>query len=127
MTLSPLAARIAALRESSDTSTVSASTNTTPLETYVRLYNKARGSEQGGGSCYTNYMEGAKLLYTYLSPISVDHSMVFKSSPMPEVFHAYEVQRLTEILAGGMQAENFNYIANCVIYYTAKHVIEDMI
>lgn len=130
--MSKLAARIAAMRQvtaqADNTSTTSEARNPTSLETYVRLYNKCTD-----GVCYIDYMEGAKLLHTYLSPISIPHRDLYPNlltgcRSIPALMDAYAIQRLTLILAGpeGFQAENFNYIQSLVVYYTAKHILEEI-
>lgn len=117
-----LAERIAALRLASDDSTVSDATNPTSLEVFVRIYNKCKGE----GSCYTDYMEGAKLLYTYLSPIEIPHLMLSARPKLPALCDGYATQQLVKIVAGNMQAADFNYIHNLVVYYTAKHILEEV-
>ncbi len=123
---SPLALRLAALREGSNKSSVSEASNTTPLEAYVRLYNKAKGSEDGGGSCYTNYMEGAKFLYSYLSPIEVPSDIVFNSTPIPALVSGYELGEIAKILTGETYGNNHAYVCSLITYYTAKHILESI-
>jgi hypothetical protein len=137
--LTPLAARIAKLRASTNTSPLSEATNTTPLETYIRLYNKAKGSENGGGSCYTNYMEGARALYAYLSPIEIPDTTRFSKLAIPAIFHGYEVGALVQtvfypvslVQVDGMSTEEYfakvDYLKNLVVYYTARHILEEAI
>lgn len=119
---STLMKRLKQLRETTDTSVTSECKSPTSLETFLRIYNKCRD-----GECYTDYMEGAKLLHSYLSPISIPPDLVVNSF-MPALFHAYEVQQLAKILAGkeGYKNPNFNYIRNCIGYYTAKHIMEEI-
>jgi hypothetical protein len=56
---------MAAIKERANTSVTSSNSSPTSLEDYIRVYNKA------GMDCYTDYMQGAKLLYKFLSPIEI--------------------------------------------------------
>ena len=128
------------LRENSNTATTSDITTPTSLETYLRIYNKAKGSKDGGGSCYTNYMQGAKALYKFLSPIEIPTDIIFNSTLMPAVIHGYEVDQIAHIFCPSGASitsrpdwnmdkwlSRMNYISNLVVYYTAKHIMEEII
>lgn len=107
-----LAERLAQLRESTNTSMVSNNLSPTSLSTYLAIYNKAKNE----GDCYINYMEGAKILYKYLSPIEIpvipDNLL---PTYIPRLFHGYEVQQLAMILA---PREAHNDLHNWIAYFT---------
>lgn len=126
--MTSLAERIAAMRKKTDTSTVSSATNSTPLEVYVRLYNKCSTLTSQGleGSCFVNYMEGAKLLYKWLSPIEINRSIVFKASRTPDLMSSYSVGALASVISGEAYGKEYRYIHNLVVYYTAKHILEEI-
>lgn len=116
-----LAERMAAVREKHNTSYLSEATAPTSLEDYVRLYNKA------GRLCYIDYMEGAKALYKFLSPICIPDDIIFTQSKAPAMFHGYELIRVAEIVSGQTFGAAYNYVYNCIVYYTAKHILEGVI
>ena len=128
--LPSLSARLAALRESKNPSIKSTDSSSTSLATFLSIYNKAKDIDDTvNGSCYTDYMAGAKLLYNWLSPIDIP---VLPNLPtnVPAVFHQYEVNQLADILTG--KSNNYNnihewicrskYIAAVIIYLTCKEV-----
>ena len=85
-----------AIREKLNTSSLSEAANTpTPLATFLAIYNKA------GREGYNDYMQGAKALYKYLSPIIIPVIPEADKLPdtMPAIFHGYEVNQLVAILA----------------------------
>lgn len=119
--LTKLQLALAKVREQHSTVTTSDDVTPTSLETFVRMYNKA------GKACFIDYMEGAKRLYAYLSPIEIPQGIVFtKDLPVAGLISAYSAQRLTQILCGksGFANPQFNYIHNLVLAYTAKHMLE---
>ena len=128
-----LAERIAAVRkvaaEADNTSITSELRTPTSLETYVRIYNKCNSLTSQGleGSCYVNYMEGAKLLHTYLSPIVVPTDVVFNSVLRPDLISGYAVSEVANIISGKTYGSEHNYIHNLVVYYTAKHILEEVV
>jgi hypothetical protein len=115
-----LAERMAAVREKHNTSYLSEATRPISLEDYVRLYNKA------GRSCYVDYMEGAKALHKFLSPIIIPTDIIFTSS-VPALCISYEIRQLAVLLSGETFGAAHNYVHNCIIYYTAKHILEGVI
>lgn len=115
--------RLAALREGANTSVTSDATNPTSLETFVRLCNKA------GSECFLDYMKGAKALYKYLSPVQTDVTIFFDGpdpSAVPGLVNAYALDQLTRIVSGETYGPGYMYCRNCIIYYTAKHILEQM-
>ena len=124
--------RLAAIKEQTNTSPLSACSQAVPtsLETYIRLYNKC------GRECYLNYMAGAKALAAYLAPIHIpsETDITFsKTLRKTALIHGYEVQQLAFIIARQNYPElegtsailsHVNYIENCIVYYTAKHIVE---
>tara|TARA_R110000796_G_scaffold72587_2_gene163926 strand:+ start:3229 stop:3606 length:378 start_codon:yes stop_codon:yes gene_type:complete len=116
-----LAERMAAVREKHNTSYLSEAIAPISLEEYVRIYNKA------GNLGYVDYMEGAKALYKFLSPVCIPHDIIFNQSNAPAIFHGYELIRLAEIVSGQTFGAAYNYVHKCIIYYTAKHILEDVI
>lgn len=123
-----LAERMAAVREKHNTSYLSEATTSISLEDFVRMYNKA------GRQCYIDYMEGAKALHKFLSPIIIPSDIIFTGST-PAVIHAYEVGAVASIFypvtlvqTGGMSTELYfakhKYLSHLILYYTAKHILE---
>lgn len=129
MSTMTLAERLAKLRENTNTSMTSDSSSTTPLSTYLEIYNKASSYE---GSCYTNYMEGAKILYKYLSPIEIpviDDSLL--PTYIPAIFHKYEIQQIASILAPRSAHNNIdnwlaysNIVQRTIVYLTLKGLVK---
>jgi hypothetical protein len=116
-----LAERMAAVREKHNTSYLSEAIAPTSLEDFVRLYNKA------GRLGYVDYMEGAEVLYKFLSPVIIPSDIIFTSSNIPAIFHGYELIRLAQIVSGETYGAAHDYAHECIIYYTAKHVLEGVI
>ena len=126
--LMSLSERLAAIRQVSNTSPLSEVTRDFPLEQFIRLYNKC------GRECYINYMAGAKKLITYLAPIEIDSNIIFSNNLMhTAIIHGYEVQALAFLIAESVYPQlaktvdilkHVKYIENCIIYYTAKHILE---
>ena len=70
----------------------------TKLSTFLTLYSKARQE------CYIDYMEGAKLLHSWLtSPLNPDiiftSSYIDSKSSIPEMLVNYEILELAKILS----------------------------
>ena len=130
-----LAERLAALRANTNTSTKSASKLSTPLATYLKLYGKAGLDRVSGGSCYVNYMQGAKLLLTWLSPISIpeiDKALLPKK--VPSWFHHYELQQISALLVPTVNTVPSNeelsaalrsraYVERVICYLIAKEIL----
>jgi hypothetical protein len=116
-----IAERMAAVREKHNTSYLSEAIAPTSLEDFVRMYNKA------GRLGYVDYMEGAEALYKFLSPVIIPSDIIFTSSNTPAIFHGYELIRLAQIVSGEIYGASHNYVYNCIVYYTAKHVLEGVI
>ena len=112
---------MAAVREKHNTSYLSEAVAPTSLEDYVRLYNKA------GRLCYIDYMEGAKALYKFLSPICIPQLVPRKMHKMPALFHGYEVQQVAYIVSGETYGDKYKHIENLILHYTAKHILEGVI
>ncbi len=103
-----IAERLAALKKGTDTSikTKEAALIPTPLSVFLSIYNQAGLDKRLGGSCYTNYMQGAKLLIDWLSPISIpDIDTKLLPKHMPNWFHAYEIQQLAMLLVPYLEGE----------------------
>jgi len=62
------------------------------LSGYI-LYIYERAEEE----CYPNYMEGAKALYKYLSPIGIPDTHALRRMKTPSCFYSYETQELEKI------------------------------
>lgn len=119
--MATLLERMAAIRENANTSVHSEATNSTPLEDYIRLYNKSKGE------CYTEYMKGAKALHEFLSPIDIpSEGVAVQPRPLACLFHGYEVQQLANIISGETFGTKHNYATNLILYYTAKHILEEV-
>lgn len=119
--MTTLLERMKALKENANTSTISIEGKNTliPLEIFIRLYNKA------GMYGYIDYMQGAKELYKFLSPIEIPSIQIPKLK-VPRLFHGYEVSALTNIIVENKQADNYDYVRNLVVYYTVKHTLEEV-
>jgi hypothetical protein len=115
-----LAERMAAVREKHNTSYLSEATAPISLEDYIRLYNKA------GRWGYVDYMEGAKALHKFLSPIIIPTDIIFTSST-PALCSTYEIRQLASLLSGETYGAAHDYAHECIIYYTAKHILEGVI
>lgn len=86
-----LSARLAALRESKNPSPKSTDSSSTSLATFLSIYNKSRGE------CYINYMEGAKALYHWLSPIDIPTDTM-PLAKLPDFLITYEINQLAALL-----------------------------
>lgn len=88
--------RLAQLKALYDTTTVSDNKTPTPLWVYLYIYTRA------SGICYMNYMEGAKLLYKYLSPIElpIDKFAAIEDEhcPVPTLLSGYDSWELAKII-----------------------------
>lgn len=86
---SDLKEKLAKMLEERNASTKSKAANSTPLSAYVIIYSKA------SSECYVDYMEGAKLLWDWLSPIEVPEEEVDNSKmKLYNLINTYEVQKL---------------------------------
>lgn len=63
-----------------------------PLDAFLALYNKAHSE------CYVNYMEGAKLLNAWLSPILSPPTYEVDIACKYPTINSYDIQRLGIIL-----------------------------
>lgn len=130
-----LTARLAALREAKDTSMVSADTSPTPLATFLGIYNRAKDVYHPDpevpiikGSCYTNYMEGAKILYKWLSPIVIpDIPANLLPTFEPAIFHSYEITQIANILSPYKDTKDMTYhkyLKQVIVYLTLKDIMK---
>lgn len=80
-----------------------------PLETFIDMYIAYRRT------CYVNYMEGTKLLYKWLSPISKPPTENIPS--YSKLLGGYETQQLAIILAANTNTyrDHYNYIIHRTI------------
>lgn len=118
--MSALTDRLAALRETTNISTTSDAKNPTTLETYLRLYNKSKGE------CYKDYMQGAKALHKFLSPIAYPKDLIFYCTLRSDLLDNYAVGQLANIITGTTFGGEHGYVCNLINYYTAKHTIEEV-
>lgn len=90
-----LSERLASIKELHNTSMTSDDKTPTPLYIFLLLYTRTNHIS------YIDYMEGAKALYKYLSPISYpDIPAIYdKNCPVPRLLRGYESLELAKILA----------------------------
>jgi hypothetical protein len=100
-----LAERMAAVREKHNTSYLSEATAPISLE---------------------DYMEGAKALHKFLAPIIIPSDIIFTSST-PALCSTYEIRQLASLLSGETYGAAHDYAHECIVYYTAKHILEGVI
>jgi len=139
LTLS-LSERLAALRETANTSARSSSNNPTPLSVYLTIYNKARDiSGTINGDCYKNYMEGAKLLRDWLAPIDLAEVELSACRPLsarsiPAIVHSYEVHKIADVLVPAPISSSLefyqclarrNKLTSAIIYLSLKEFCND--
>ena len=91
--MSILAERMNALKEKHDTKYKSDDKTATPLTAFLCIYSKAQKE------CFIDYMEGATLLISYLSPISLPLNYTTSESKLPSVLISYEATQLAMLLA----------------------------
>ena len=126
--MSDLSNRLAALRESSNTSITSEIKTPTPFITFLLAYLKSRDES------YKEYMLGAKLLYKYLAPIDIPKISVMPTPIYSNIFHKYEIQELAKILCEfnllgktdsecAIQLTEVNYIINLIMYTSCKIIL----
>ena len=112
--------RLNAIRAAHNTCSVSKDTTPTSLETFVRLYNKA------GKECFLDYMAGAKALYKYLSPVEIPDSHPRVKYTSYGLYNMYTTIELTYVILGSKQHPDFARVQDLIVYYTAKHILEDV-
>lgn len=111
-----ISSQLAALREKSNPSTTSDSKSSTPLATYLAIYNKS------SYECYTSYMEGARVLYKWLSPIDIPEIPEDKlPKQIPGLFNTYAIQQLAKILAPNDLARQ-SYLIKLITYITVNQI-----
>lgn len=124
--MSSLSSRLATIRENSNKSLKSdLATISTPLSAYIAIYNRSK--KEG----YANYMQGAKALYSYLSPIDIpDIPIESLPSYIPDIIHRYEVDRLANILAPKESFASIDQwlaerkrVERLIVYYTARDIL----
>ena len=126
-----LSERLNKLRESTDTSMVSTDLSPTPLSTFITLYNKATDIYHPDpnvpiikGSCYTNYMEGAKILYKWLSPVTIPEiDPALLPSYTPELLDSYAINQLCDIITPYSQKTYPNIQDYFILHKHLKRVI----
>ena len=91
--------RMSLLKEKHDTQVTSDDTSPTPLATLLYIYNHARYD------CYIDYMEGAKALIKYLSPIEMPNTFP-KYFPVPSLLLNYELTELAKLLSPPLTTNN---------------------
>ena len=87
----------------------------TPLSVFLEIYNKARHES------YIDYMYGAKLLYTWLSPIDIPNTSEIDSI----IIHNYEINELATILSGKQFGPEHKKARNAIINYEVRKWIRD--
>lgn len=127
--MSDFAARLAALKESSNHNTASEIKTATPFITFLTAYLKSRDES------YKEYMMGARCLYKYLSPIDIPEACgIVPSTGALSLFNDYEVEELAKIvckfnLLGKNEYERakalseLHYIINLIKYTTCKIIL----
>jgi len=113
----------------------------TSIKSFLHIYNNCDTSNLQDASCYTNYMEGAKLLYKFLAPIHIPTKLEMKALTglAPEEIsklnalsstslNGYGIQQLTLILAGnlGYKHPAFNLIQGLIVFYTAQSLLSSI-
>jgi len=83
---------LSSLRESVNTSVRSEVKSSTPLATFLHIYNSA------WRECYTDYMEGAKVLASFLAPIEIPNTK--SAYTPPTMVCGYEMTELAKHLTG---------------------------
>lgn len=102
------------------------STNRTPtqLRTFLLIYTRTVKDS------YTNYMEGAKALYEWLSPIQwPDYPAIDDNYKLPRYCESYELEELAKILVGYRSHKQLPELARAkrAIYITTfKEVIPEL-
>ena len=86
-----LTERMSALKEVHDKDVTSDDKTPTPLWVLLYIYNTCNHE------CYTDYMEGAKILVNYLSPIEMP-VLPLTSTPLPRILINYELTELAQLL-----------------------------
>lgn len=120
-----LATRLATLSEESNTSPISEEGRKTPtsLDTYLLLLTKAENE------CYIDYLDGARRLYKYLSPIIIDYPSDRKIDRVPALLTGYYTAELEKILAPRRAGEELDSwldrrnIASINILYAMIHYV----
>lgn len=129
-TSTSLAEKLAAIKEANNPSLTSSSNAPTPLATYLVIYNKS-------GEGYTNYMQGAKALATYLAPIDIpDVSNIPEGrlpKYIPDLINSYALDRLVRVLLPPETYADFNdwlrdsnKLEKIIIYLTIKDILPDL-
>lgn len=91
-----LTERMAYIKENSNQSPISDDTSASPLSLYLALYSKA------STECYIDYMEGAKVLYNWLTCKGIIPLVIPPSSvPVPRLCLSYDMVQLAKILSRG--------------------------
>lgn len=127
-----IAERLASLRETTNTSLTSELESTpTPFSIFLSIYNKA------GHDCFINYMEGAKAVYKWLSPIDIpDIPNHLLPKNIPGIVCNYTVEKISHLFyplslvqKDGMDTKEWfskiNYIQKLVVYFTCKEIIHE--
>ena len=92
----------------------------TPLWVYLYIYHKSRGG------CYTSYMEGAKALYKFLSPIAIPTCYDGEEFQLPTYMYGYESDEMATILVGEdrlVRTCQHQDIQNIIIHTTFNEVL----
>lgn len=101
--MSALLQRLAQLKEAQNTSIKSDSKEATPLWVFLHLYNKARSE------CYVDRMEGAKILYEWLSPLDIPEYPTVRHAPSSFII-GYELTELAKIVSGYKSANQLEQL-----------------
>ena len=120
-----LAERMAALRENNNFSPIDADWADAPtsLATFLTIYNKT------GTECYIEYMQGAKALIAFLSPIEIPEidAGFLATLPKPSsiaMVDGYHMYQLAKLLAGGpTELKQIAYIEKVILYLTCRHML----
>lgn len=97
----------------------------TPLATFLLIYCKAEDA------CYTDYMEGAKALYKYLSPIEFPAVPdTFFPRNIPAILVGYELLELEKIMTPMKEGDSLSTwlarrdnTAKCILYSMVTEVL----
>tara|TARA_R110000851_G_scaffold141654_1_gene279633 strand:- start:63 stop:455 length:393 start_codon:yes stop_codon:yes gene_type:complete len=120
-----IAERIAAVREKHNTSYLSDAANSATssksftLKDYVYLYNKA------GYECYIDYMEGAKALYSFMSPVKIPET-TYNITISPKLLDLYAIGQLAKIVAGEAYGSKYVHVYNLIIVYTSTYITDSL-
>ena len=116
-----LLSRLAALRETSNKSPVSECKQATPLATYLLLYSLANKE------CYIDYMEGARLLKSWLGeiaiPVDTYPEILNPNFKVPSLLSGYESQELATIISGETFGREHTVAANAIYFVMSREVI----